>query len=68
LSDRATLFIQPEAACSERGLAQRLRIALGFSEPRRLVEKAARTHKVAPTSQSMPGRFEQRRNFLLSAV
>jgi hypothetical protein len=68
LGYRATLFMQPEAAHSERRLTQRLCITLGFGEPRRLVEKAPRTHKVALTSQSLPGRFKQRGKFLPSAV
>jgi hypothetical protein len=63
------LFMQPEAVRSECGLAQRLRVTLGFGESRREVEQATRARKVAPTSQqSLPGRLEQRRKFLLSAV
>jgi hypothetical protein len=68
LGDRATLFIQPEAARSECRLTQRLSITLGFRESRRLVEKAVRARKVALASQSVPGRFEQCRKFLLSTV
>lgn len=60
--------MQPEAACPERSLAQRLRVTLGLGESRRMVEQAARTRKVALTSQSLPGRLEQRRKFLLSAI
>jgi hypothetical protein len=68
LGYRVALFMQPEAARSEGSLAQRLRVTLGFGEPRRAVEQDARTRKVALTSQSMPGRAEQRGKFLLSAV
>jgi hypothetical protein len=60
--------MQPEATGSKSGLAQRLRVALGFGKSRRVVEQNTRARKVAPTSQSLPGRLEQRRKFLLSAV
>jgi len=50
--------MQPEAACSECSLAQRLRVTLGFGESRRMVEEAACAVKVALTSQRVPGRSE----------
>jgi hypothetical protein len=62
------LFMQPEAARSERGLAQRLRVTLGLGESRRAVEQAMRTRQVALTSQSLPGRAEQRGKLALSTV
>lgn len=68
LGHRAALFMQPEAARSEGGLAQRLRITVGFGESRRAVEQAARTRQVALASQSLPGRSKQPGKFVLSAV
>jgi len=60
--------MQPEAARSKRSLTQRLGITLGFGESRRAVKQAARVRKIALTSQSMPGRTEQRGKLALSTV
>src|SRR5205085_4995534 len=68
LGYRVALFMQPEAARSEHSLTQRLGITLGFGESRRAVEQAARAHKIALNTQSLPGRLEQRGKFFLSAV